>query len=173
MKPGLWLSLGLWLLLAAIPAWGRRDPLSNAEVEQLRDVAQQPEKRLPLYVQFVQSRMDTVGQLRDDPRFTADRTARIHDLLEDVDTLVQELDDNIDVYVQQNMDIRKPLRTVIDMNSALEQRLRAIKRNSKPEELTNFGFALDNAIASVVAIQEDARQVEQEQEEAVKNNKKK
>jgi hypothetical protein len=173
MKPVVWMCLGLWLLaVAAIPAWGRRDPLNSDELDQLREVAQQPDKRLPLYVKLIQARMDALGQLHSDPRFSTDHDARIHDLLEDVDTLVGELDDNIDVYVRQYMDIRKPLQKVIEMDSDLQQRLTAMKQRSKAEELRTFGFALDSAIESVEACLDNARQVIQEQEKEIKGKRK-
>jgi hypothetical protein len=171
MKPALYIFFVL-ILLAALPAWGKRDPLNGAEVDQLRDVAQQPDKRLVLYAKFIQTRAESLQQLHSDPRFAADRDIHIHDLLEDIDTLVQELDDNIDVYERQNMDLRKPLKAVIAMDTDLQQRLRTMKQNSTPEALKNFGFALDSAIDSVGASLDNARQVAQDQEEASKNKKK-
>jgi hypothetical protein len=164
-------GLCLWAILAT-PVWGRHDPLNDSEIDQLRDVAQQPDKRLPLFVSFIQQRMDRLQQLHSDPRFSSDRNSRLHDLIEDLDTLVQQLDDNIGVYAGQNIDIRKQLHAVIEMDSTLQERLRAIKQRCKPEELKVFGFSLDSAIDSVDASLDNARQIEQEQQEAVKSKKK-
>lgn len=172
MKPAAWIFWGVWLMaVAVIPASGRRDPLNASEVDQLRDVAQQPEKRLPLYVKFIQARTEALEQLHSDPRFASDRAARIHDLLQDVDTLVMEMDDNIEVYVRQSMDIRKPLQAVIEMDGDLQRKLRAMKQHTTPEDLRAFGFALDSAIDSISASLDNARQVTQDQDEAAKHKK--
>ncbi|HWC17694.1 MAG TPA: hypothetical protein VG498_11810, partial [Terriglobales bacterium] len=85
-----------------------RDPLNDKEVDQLRETAIEPEKRLKLMVEFTKARMLAIDQLRSDPKMAKDRGKRIHDLLEDVTTLVDEIDDNVDDYNQREADLRKP-----------------------------------------------------------------
>jgi hypothetical protein len=172
MKPAVLLSLLLPLLaLTAGSAWGRRDPLNTAEIAELREVAQQPDKRLPLYVKFIRERVESLQQLHSDPRFAPGREMRIHDLLEEVDSLLQELDDNINAYVRQEMDVRKPLKAVIEMDGELQRKLRAMKQHSPPEGLKIYGLALDFATDSATESLDNAQRLAQAQEEAVKKPK--
>ncbi len=170
----------LGLLVAGARASARRDPLNANEVQQLRDSAQEPEKRLGLYVKFIRDRAAALEQMHSDPRFTEGRSGQIHDLLEDIDTLVQEMDDNIDQYAARRNDIRKPLKQVIELDSDLQLKLRAIKQGgATPQQtssLKDYVFALDNALDSVNASLDNARQVMQQQEadiQAAKQEKKK
>jgi hypothetical protein len=161
------------LAFCVMPLWARRDPLAVPEVDQLREVAQEPEKRIPLYVKFIRVRATNLEQLSTDPRFTADRGSQIHDLIEDVDTLVQEMDDNIDVYVERHFDLRKPLKDVIELDNELQGKLRTMKQSANPEQVKTYGFALDNAIDSVNGSLDGARKLMQDQEVEFKNAKKK
>src|SRR5262249_6965230 len=87
----------------------RRDPLTAPETDELREVAQEPVKRLKLYVKYGQARMTAIEQLRSDPKLAEDRGRQIHDLLEDFTNIVDELDDNVDMYHERGSDLRKPL----------------------------------------------------------------
>ena len=171
-KPAAALGLLLLLWALAMPALAR-DPLNKAEVDQLRDVAQEPGKRIPLYVKFIKARAVALEELRNDPRFDADRGSRVHDLLEDIDSLAQEMGDNISTYAHQRLDLRKPLKDVMAMADELQPKLRAMKESSTGEQARIYGFALDNAIDALQGNREDAQQIMQEQEEAFKNAKKK
>jgi len=124
-------------------------------------------------VKFIRARAAALEELRNDPRFDADRGSRIHDLLEDIDSLAQEMDDNISSYEHQRLDLRKPLKEVIAMAGELEPKLRAMKESSSPEQAKSYGFVLDGAIDSIHADLDDARQITQEQEEAFKKAGKK
>ncbi len=63
----------LALLLVSLPASAKRDPLTADEVQQLRDAAQEPDKRLALYVKFIRARATTLEQTYSDPRLAAGR----------------------------------------------------------------------------------------------------
>ena len=59
----LWLQrrvcVGLWLVIAAMPAWAQRhrDPFTPPEIDQIRDASWEPEQRLSLYVKFARARL--------------------------------------------------------------------------------------------------------------------
>src|SRR5215470_13175272 len=93
-------AAALLLIFAATfaAAGRRRDPLTNSEVDQLREAAQTPEQRIHLYVKFTRARMTAIEQLRGDPKLAEGRGQRIHDLLEDLATLLNEIGDNLDNY---------------------------------------------------------------------------
>src|SRR5512135_2117170 len=83
------------LLLSAAWAERRRDPLTQPEIDQLRDTAQEPDERLKLYVKFARTRLDALEKARTDAK-AGDRGRQIHDCLQDFLDLYDELNDNID-----------------------------------------------------------------------------
>src|SRR5918996_112423 len=91
------------IILCAVPALAKRDPLNKKEVEELRNVTQEPEKRIALLVKFARARMLAIQQVQADPKI-ADRPQQIHDLLEDFNALQDELDDNLDMYTRHKDD---------------------------------------------------------------------
>lgn len=165
------------LLLLALPLAGqrRRDPLTDAETDQLREVADQPEARVKLWVKFVRARMAALDQIRSDPKFAADRAQRTHDMLEDLAGMIDEMDDNVDNYSKQKSDIRKGLKDVVEMESELQLKLRGIQEATDPaaqKELATYKFVLQNAVESVNQSAANTRDTLQEQnEEFSKKNK--
>lgn len=155
----------------------RRDPLTSDETDQLREQAQEPVKRLRLYIKFAGSRMIAVEQLRSDPKASADRGQKIHDLLEDFGNIVDELDDNMDNYSEHGSDIRKPLKEMIDAEADWQLRLRALKDASTKDpqsvkEARDYSFALDSALDSVGDSADSARKALEEQNTSLKAKKK-
>jgi hypothetical protein len=158
------------LLLVALPLAGqrRRDPLTDAETDQLREVADQPEARVKLWAKFVRARMAALDQIRSDPKFAAERGQRTHDLLEDLAGMIDEMDDNIDNYARQKSDIRKGLKEVVEMESELQLKLRGILETTDPaaqKELGEYKFVLQNAVESVNQSAANTRDTLQEQNE--------
>src|SRR4051812_8826148 len=121
------LAIALFLLCAGnMLAERRRDPLTQAEITQVRDTSWEPKMRLPLYVQFARARLQKLEQVRSDPKVT-DRARQTHDLLDDFQLLYDELNENIDTYVDRKDDIRKPLKAVIEADTEFQAELRALK----------------------------------------------
>lgn len=143
------LCLVLLALVALCPAQRRRDPLTDTETDQLREVAMEPEKRLKLYVDFARARLAAIDQLRSDPKFAAERGRRIHDLLEDFTTLEDELDDNVQDYAARKADLRKPLAVVIQADSEFQLNLRTLEESAPEAEARQYKFVLTNALESV------------------------
>ena len=105
----------LLLLLAGrslAAAQKHRDPLTQPEIDQVRDASWEPRERLKLYVQFARARLVKLEEMRSDPK-TKDRAQQTHDLLDDFQLLYDELNDNIDTYVDRKDDIRKPHKQII------------------------------------------------------------
>jgi len=143
------------LVITSAPLWSQihdRDPLTDAEVDQLRETAIEPEKRLKLMVEFTKARMTSLEQVRTDPK-AKERGKRMHDLLEDISTLVDEIDDNVDDYDERSADLRKPLKQVVEMDSDFQTKLHDLKNaETDPkniDEASDYKFALDDAIESV------------------------
>ena len=160
-------------LTASAVADRRRDPLSSAEVDQLRDTALQPELRLKLYVKFARARLASLEEKRNDPKLT-DRGRQTHDGLEDFLAVYDELNDNIDMYVDRKEDIRKPLKVVMEADTEFQAKLRALNSAAgiAPQEKNEYQFVLTNAIDTLDSSADDHRKLMMEQEEAAKHKKK-
>ena len=81
----------LTLLTCALVQCGlaqRRDPLTPSEVDQMRETADYPDKRLALMAGFAKARITSIEQLSADPKASKDRPAKIHDLLQDFTSLL-------------------------------------------------------------------------------------
>lgn len=161
------------LLITAAAAQHKHDPLTAVEIDQLRDTAMEPEMRLKLYVKFARARLTALEQMRSDPK-TTDRARQTHDCLEDFLAVYDELNDNIDTYVDRKEDVRKPLKAVIEADTEFQAKLRALKgaANSSPAEAKEYQFVLSNAIETLDNSADDHRKLMAEQEEAAKHKKK-
>jgi hypothetical protein len=148
-----------------------RDPLNEKEIDEMRESADWPDKRIELMVKFARARMTAIEQLQANAKTAKDRPMQIHDLLEDFTALVDEIEDNIEMYGSHNADMRKGLTLLIEANSEWQLQLRRLKQQSPPEELDQFSFVLSNATDAVGGVAEDARQDLQQQNELAKQKK--
>jgi len=175
----LWLQrrvcVGLWLVIAAMPAWAQRhrDPFTPPEIDQIRDASWEPEQRLSLYVKFARARLVGLEQMRSDPK-TKDRAQQTHDRLDDFLLIYDELNDNVDTYVDRKNDIRKPLKGIIDADTEFDAKLRALRDAAgvSAEEAKYYEFVLTNALDTVDSSADDHRKLLADQEEAAKHRKK-
>lgn len=177
MRPLVYLGL---ILLISAPLRSQvreHDPLNEKEVDQLRETAMEPEKRLKLMVDFTRARMTSLEQVRTDPKAAKDRGHKIHDLLEDIADLVDEIDDNVDDYNQRSADLRKPLKEIIQMSSEFQGKLRELSTAAQdPKNTTDssdYTFALQDATDSVNKSAETSRKLLEEQNVKFANAKKK
>jgi hypothetical protein len=163
-------------LILSIPLVAQqRDPLTEKETDNLREVAQEPYKRMKLLIKFATERLDTVERIQDEPK-VQDRGKRLHSALEDFRQIVDEIDDNIDDYSQKQSDLRKALNEVVTAETAFQSRLEAIKRvaedpkNSVIYKL--YSFSLQDAIESVSLSLGDAKKTLDQQNAALATKKK-
>jgi hypothetical protein len=163
--------LSLLLLWPGIVTGQKRDPLNEKEIDEMRESADWPDKRLELMVKFARARMTAIEQLQSNGKTAKDRPMQIHDLLEDFTSLVDEIEDNVEMYGSHNADMRKGLTLLIEANSEWQLQLRRLKQQSPPEELDQFSFVLTNASDAVGDIGDDARQEIQKQNELAKQKK--
>jgi hypothetical protein len=169
-----YVCLGAILLIAAAALGQRhRDPFTQAEIDQIRDTSWEPQQRLALYVKFARARLVGLEQMRNDPK-TKDRPQQTHDKLDDFLLIYDELNDNVETYIDRNDDIRKPLKLIIDADNEFEAKLRALRdaANVSPEETKRYEFVLNNALDTLDTSVGDHRKLLTEQEEAAKHRKK-
>jgi hypothetical protein len=166
--------VGAALVLAAATAQGQRhrDPLTQPEIDQIRDASWEPKQRLALYVQFTRARLVKLEEMRSDPK-TKNRPRQTHDMLDDFQLLYDELNDNIDTYVDRKDDIRKPLKLIIDADAEFQAKLRALKdaADVPAEELQQYQFILTDILDTVDTALQDHRKLLEDQEDAAKHKK--
>jgi hypothetical protein len=161
-------------LLACSCSWAQheREPLNPTEIGQLRDAAMDPQQRMRLFIQFARTRLASLEQIRADPK-AKDRAQQTHDLLQEFLDIYDELNDNIDNFIQRREDMRRPLRAVIAADAEFQSTMRALKTSSaaakEDERLPEF--LLTTALSTVDASARDHRQLLHEQEEAAKHKK--
>jgi hypothetical protein len=163
----------VFLIAASAVAQRHRDPFTQPEIDQIRDASWEPQQRLSLYVGFARTRLVAMEQMRSDPK-TKDRPQQTHDRLDDFLLIYDELNDNIDTYVDRKDDIRKPLKLIIDADTEFEATLRALKDAAgvPAAESKQYEFVLTNALDTLDTSVEDHRKLLVEQEEAAKHRKK-
>jgi hypothetical protein len=159
----------LLLLLSVAAAARRRDPLTEAETDQLREAAMDPYNRLKLMVKFTEARLTSIDQVRLDPKQAADRGKQIHDLLEDFTSLMDEINDNLDQYEGRPLDkdtvkqYHKGLKEVIQADERFDIKLRNLKSASETDPVTkkeapDFRFVLQDAMDSLKSNADMARE---------------
>jgi hypothetical protein len=107
-----WIAAIPLCLLAAAPLAAqkeKREPLSEAQVEQIREAGVDPDERVSLYTKFLNERADVLKGLTGRAKSTA-RSRRLDDELQDFTALMDEFGSNLDVYSDRHADIRKSLK---------------------------------------------------------------
>jgi hypothetical protein len=173
------------LALTALAAGSRkRDPLTESEVDQLREFRMEPLKRLQLFIKFTDARLDSIDQLRNDPKQAAERGTKIHDLLEDLSALFDEINDNLDTFEGQALDkdqkkqFRKGVKAVVAASERWDTRLKGLRNaiqmdaQTKTESRT-WVFALQDAQEALKSCAEIAREYAEEKDADNTENKKK
>jgi len=103
-------------LLTTVPAFAqaREGVLSEREVDVLRDTADQPLDRLKAYDQFLNDRDQAMTEVVTG-RHGAEYATDVHDLLEQMAGIADELNDNLDDWGRRHRDLRKGLPKLIDL----------------------------------------------------------
>jgi hypothetical protein len=156
------IAAAVLFFLVVMPALSQRtrDPLTEVEADQLRELRQEPMKRLRLMVKFARSRLETAEQLRANPNLP-DAPKQIRTALEDFTSIVDEMDSNVDMF--KGDDIRKPLKEIVEADTDFQLKLRTLKEGTAEKQRVEYSFALDTAIDSVNASADTARAMLQDQ----------
>lgn len=167
------LCLLLLVFTTLAPAQRRRDPLTDAEINQMRDAAQEPQRRSRLLIKFAKARMLAIEQLRSDSKLAEGRGQAIHNLLEDFTHILEELEGNLDMYERQRYDLRKPAKEMIEAYTEWQLKLRALKETSETTaEYKRFDFVLETAMDVTKAGMEITRDLLDEQNKSAAEKKK-
>jgi hypothetical protein len=178
------LALIVLVLTTALAFARKRDPLTDAEADQLRQVALEPQKRLKLYIKFTEARLDSIDQARSDPKQAQGRGPAIHNLLEDFTALIDEINDNLDQYEgrgldkDQTKDFHKGVKEVITAEQRFRARLRTLRHDidTDPQTKTesrDYMFVLQDAEDALKTSLEIAQEYAKQKDEGKSAGKQK
>lgn len=123
---------------AAQPA----DFLTADEVDQIRE-AQDPNQRLPLYIQFARQRLDQVQQLVKDQK--PGRAGMVHDLLDQYNKILDAIDTVADDALERKLDIAEGMKAVAAGEKEFLPVLEKMHA-THPADMGRYEFQLTQAI---------------------------
>ena len=150
----------LYCLLIAAPLSAqkeKRDPLTDAQSQQIAEAGIDPVARVDLYVKFINERSDTIRGLIKRAKGPA-RSRRIDGELQDFSALMDELGDNLDVLSGRKADLRKSLKGLGEGVDRWQGVLRDLP--SEP----GFEVSLKEAFASSNDLADETKQITADQE---------
>ena len=103
----------LLLTVVTLFAQSRRDPLTERQIEDVREAGDQPLERIKLFVGYVDERAKEIHSINAD-RGAQNKPPRIHNLFDEFTRLSDELQDNMDNFNEQHADLRKVLKEIVD-----------------------------------------------------------
>lgn len=121
----IFLSLLLFLTVATLlrAQKEQRQPLTEVEIEKIREAGTIPDERISLYTKFMDEHADTIKGLTN-RRTSMARGKRVDDELLDLTALMDELGSNLDQYSERKADIRGGLKK---LNEAAPNWLRILR----------------------------------------------
>lgn len=149
------LSAILFSLLIAAPLAAQKEkpePLTAAQQDEIGEQGDNPVARIELYVKFIDDRSDAIKGLTTRAH-TAARIERLNGELENFAALIDELDDNLNVYSGRKADIRKSLKGLNAGIASWQAVLHALP--SEP----GFELSLKEALDSIGDLSDSAKQI--------------
>ena len=156
----------LLCLLAAAPLAAqkqKREPLTEAQVEEIAEAGIDPDARVGLYTKYLNEHAETIKSLTNRARSSA-RASRLNDALEDFTALMDELGDNLDTYADRKADLRKSLKALSEAAPRWQGILKALA--GEP----GFDLARKEAIESGEDLAGQAERLLKEQTEYFKQH---
>ena len=130
--------LAVFVFCLALPSLApaqkeQRQPLSEAQVEKIREAGIDPDGRIKLYTQFLDEHAETIKGLTNRAK-SGSRAKRVDDELLDLIALMDELGSNLDQYSERNADMRPSLRKLNDLTPKWLTILKALPGESGFDE---------------------------------------
>ena len=101
------------------------DPLSEAQVEKIREAGINPNERIKLYTEYLNDHVTAVKSLTNRGKSDA-RAQRLDQELQDVATLMDEIGSNLDEYSDRHADMRPALKVLAELSQRWLITLRAL-----------------------------------------------
>ncbi len=155
---GRW-KFSLLIFLVSIPVWAQsqKDPLTDAESEEIREYADRPPDRVKLYLKYIDQRTTAIHQIGHDAKASG-QDDRVRSLIEEFTRLVDELQDNLDVYSTTHADVRKVLKEVIEASDKWP----ALLQEPPPDKV--YDFPRKTALDAAESMNDEAKKMLTEQE---------
>ena len=134
----------------------KRDPLTEAEVEKIREAGIDPAERVKIYTKIVEDHISTVKGLTNRGKSPA-RSKRLDDELQNLTVLMDELGTNLDTYSDRHADLRPALKPLAETTQRWLGTLRALA--GEP----GFDLSRKEAIESGQDLADQAKRLFQEQ----------
>ena len=118
----------LFCLFLAQPLLAQKDkpePLTEAQIEQIREAGIDPNARVGLYTKFLNEHADAIKALTNRAKSPA-RAKRLDEELQNLTALMDELGSNLDTYSDRHADIRKALKPLTEASEHWLTILRAL-----------------------------------------------
>jgi len=156
----IFISLFLFLTVASVlrAQKEQRQPLTEAEIDKVREAGIFPDERITLYTKFMDEHADTIKGLTN-RRTSMARGKRIDDELLDLTALMDELGSNLDQYSERRADIRGGLKK---LNEAAPNWLRILRALAGEPE---FDEARKEAIEAGEELADEGKRLLTEQNE--------
>jgi hypothetical protein len=136
----------------------KREPLTEAQVEEIREAGVDPNGRVLLYTKYLNEHADSIKGLTNRSK-TAARAHRLDDELQDLTALTDELGSNLDTYADRHADIRRSLKVLNESTEKWAGILRTLA--GEP----GFDLARKEAIESGEELADQAKRLLTEQTE--------
>jgi DNA-binding ferritin-like protein len=145
---------GVCLLLAVVPSFAqsKKDPLTDQQIEDVREAGDKPVERIKLFVGYVDERAKAIHSLNTDA-IAQNKTVRLHNLFDEFTRLCDDLQDNMDNFDQQHEDLRKVLKEIVDKTGEWATVL------NEPKPSSQYDFVRKTAIDSNQSAHEAATQM--------------
>jgi hypothetical protein len=136
----------------------KREPLTESQIEEIREAGTNPTERINLYTKFLNEHVEVIKGLTGRSKSSA-RSNRLDDELQDFTALMDELGSNLDVYSDRHADIRKSLKPLTESTKRWLVILRALA--GEP----SFDLARKESIESGEELDDQSARLLQEQTE--------
>lgn len=134
-----------------------KDPLNDNEVDQLRELRDQPVQRIKLYQKFIEERIATIKQIGPNPK-AEDRKAELRAKLEEFTRLSDELQDNLDTFDDAHADIRKALKDLVPASAKWPD----VLKQAAPDP--SYDFSRETALDAAQSASDQAKQLLESQQ---------
>ena len=145
---------GVWTMLAISPlfAQSRKDPLTDQQIEEVREAGDKPLERIKLFVGYVEERVKEIHSLDTDHN-AQNKTVRTHNLYDEFTRLSDELEDNMDAFNDEHADLRKELKEIVEKSGQWTTVL------NEPPPNTQYDFVRKTALEANQSVHEAATQM--------------
>jgi hypothetical protein len=130
--------------------------LSDGEVEKLREVAPFYPERVMAFVGFLNERAERIEKLSSGKRQPG-REEDLHELIQQMGSILDDLADNLDEYSKYHRDVRKALPKLVAASERWGTALRSVAEDQE------YNVALKLTLESLKDVHEEAVQLVEEQ----------